>query len=206
MKTHYTYRIDDIETNEFYIGSRSCDGSVENDFEYMGSMVVWKPNKKQLKKTILNSNFLSREDAILEEINLIKENINNPLNRNYNIPGIGFHNTGRVFGIETRNKMSIARLGKNNPRFGKAHSEETREKIRKKALGRVYSENTKKKLSEIRYKTPVVQYTKCMEIVSEYESIKKASENTYVDRGDINKVCKGKQKSAGGFIWKYKLN
>ncbi len=206
MKTHYTYRIDSIKTNEFYIGSRSCNTSVKNDSEYMGSMVVWKPNKDELKKTILNDSFVTREDAILEEINLIREHINNPLNRNYHIPGIGFHNTGRLFGTDTRNKMSISRLGKNNPRFGKPHSEETKEKIRLRAIGRVFSDETKNKLSKLRFKTPVIQYTKFMEIISEYESIKKASENTYVDRGDINRVCKGTQKTAGGFIWKYKLN
>lgn len=203
MKTHYTYKIEDIITNEFYIGSRSCDG-LANDDTYMGSMIVWKPNKSNLKKTILDDSFSNREDAIQSEIDLIKENIDNPLNQNYNIPGIKFHNTGRIFDETIRNKMRLARIGDKNPRFGKPHSNETKEKIRLKAIGRTYSDETRKKLSDIRLKKPVVQYDKNMFFISEYESIKKASEITNTDRGDINRVCKEKQKSAGGYIWKYK--
>jgi hypothetical protein len=96
-KVHYTYIVKDIDTDEFYIGSRSCEGKAADDIKYMGSMVAWKPNKSNLVKTILNDTFLTREMAIEEEIHRIKENINNPLNKNYNIPGVGFHNTGRVF-------------------------------------------------------------------------------------------------------------
>jgi hypothetical protein len=203
MKTHYTYKIEDINTNEFYIGSRTYNG-LANDDTYMGSMVVWKPNKLNLKKTILDDSFLNREDAIQSEINLIKENIDNPLNQNYNIPGIKFHNTGRIFDETIRNKMRLARLGDKNPRFGKPHSNETKQKIRLKAIGRTYSDETRKKLSDIRLKKPVIQYDKNMFFISEYESIKKASEITNTDRGDINRVCKEKQKSAGGYIWKYK--
>lgn len=205
MKTHYTYKIYDIKTNEFYIGSRTCIGKAVDDFNYMGSMIVWKPNKLNLKKIILNDSFTNREDAIKSEIELIKENINNPLNQNYNIPGIKFHNTGRIFNESIRNKMRIARLGEKNPRYGKPHSNETKEKIRLKAIGRTYSDETKQKLSKLRLKRPVIQYDKNMILISEYESIKKASESTNTDRGDINRVCKEKQKSAGGYIWKYKL-
>jgi hypothetical protein len=96
----------------------------------MGSMVAWKTNKNDLIKTILTDKFLKREEAIKEEIQLIKENINNPLNKNYNIPGLGFHNTGRVFEKSVRDKMRLARLGDKNPRYGNPHSEETKEKIR----------------------------------------------------------------------------
>jgi len=170
----------------------------------MGSMVAWKPNKNDLIKTILNDKFLTREEAIKEEIQLIKENINNPLNKNYNIPGLGFHNTGRVFEKSVRDKMRLARLGDKNPRYGNPHSEETKEKIRIKAKGRIYSEETKKRLSDARIKKPVLQFDKDMNFIKEYESIKIAGENTKTDKGDISKVCNNKQKSAGGWIWKLK--
>lgn len=204
MITHYTYIIKDLKTNEFYIGSRTCKCKSSDDLKYMGSMVAWKANKNNLVKHILKDNFQTRDEAIQEEAILIKKNIDNPLNRNYNIPGKGFHNFGRIFGTDTRNKMRMSRLGENNPNFGKKHSEETKNKIRLKAKGRTYSEEFRKKLSSIRLKKPVLQFDKNMNFISEYESIKSAGEKTKTDKGDINKVCRNKQKSAGGFIWLYK--
>lgn len=206
MITHYTYIIKDIKTNEFYIGSRTCKGKSLDDLKYMGSMVTWKANKNNLVKQILKDDFQTRDQAIQEEARIIKENIDNPLNRNYNVPGKGFHNSGRIFGSDTRNKMRISRLGSNNPNFGKKHSEETINKIRLKATGRRYSDETRKKLSSIRLKKPVLQFDKNMNFISEYESIKSAGEKTKTDNGDINKVCRNKQKSAGGFIWLYKTD
>lgn len=203
-KIHYTYIVKDIKSGEFYIGSRSCDCKADEDVTYLGSMIVWKPNKKNLIKTILNDKFLTRDEAIEDEIRLIKENINNPLNKNYNIPGLGFHNTGRIFGEDTRNKMRMARLGNKNPRFGKSHSDETKEKIRKKAVGRKLSEEVRKYFSDIRPKKAVLQFDKNMNFINEYKSIKEAGTLTKTDKGDISKVCNNKQKSAGGWIWKLK--
>jgi group I intron endonuclease len=202
-KTHYTYIIEDIVTGNFYIGSRSCNGKAEDDC-YMGSMVVWKPNKENLKKIILNDKFSNREEAIADEIKLIKENISNPLNQNYNIPGLGFHNTGRVFSDETREKMRLARIGSNNPRYGNPHSEETKLKIKKRAIGRKASDSTKTKMSESHFKKEVIQFDKNMNVIAEYESIKQAGILTNTDKGDISKVCNNKQKTAGGYIWKIK--
>ena len=39
--------------------------------------------------------------------------------------------------------MSLNNLNENNPLFGKKHSEEAKEKMRLKALGRKHSEDTK---------------------------------------------------------------
>jgi hypothetical protein len=203
MKTHYTYILTESSTGNFYIGSRTCIGNSVSD-EYMGSMVAWKPNKENLTKQILNDKFLSREDAIEEEIRLIKENIDNPLNQNYNIPGLGFHNAGRIFSKETRKKMSISRIGENNPRFNKPHSEESKLKMRNKAIGRTASISTRKKMSNSHFKNITLQYDKDMNFIAEYESTKLAGIITNTDRGDISKVCNNKQKTAGGFIWKFK--
>ena len=50
---------------------------------------------------------------------------------------------------------------------------------------------------------PVIQLSKDNEYISNYQSIKEASETLNIDAGHISKVCKGKRKSAGGFIWRY---
>lgn len=50
----------------------------------------------------------------------------------------------------------------------------------------------------------VSQYTKNNVHIKDYGSIIEASNKLKIDSGTISKVCKGKKKSAGGFIWKYK--
>jgi hypothetical protein len=159
---HYVYRLDDPITKEFYIGSRSCKTEIEND-KYLGSYYTWKPkNKQRLVKTILKSNFNKKELAISYEATLIKENIDNPLNRNYHIPNKGFHTLGKKCSNETRKKLSDAirnmpdeyrdRIRKNhidvggnkNPFFGKTHTDET--KLNHSEFMKEYYQNNKHQL------------------------------------------------------------
>lgn len=51
---------------------------------------------------------------------------------------------------------------------------------------------------------PVIQYDFNNNFISEYRSIIDAHRKTKTSLGDICKCCKGKRKSAGGYIWKYK--
>lgn len=51
---------------------------------------------------------------------------------------------------------------------------------------------------------PVCQYNKNNKFIKEWENAKKAGKQLKVDATSINKVCRGKLKSAGDFIWKYK--
>lgn len=108
---HYVYRLEDIKTGEFYIGSRSCQNHPTLD-NYLGSMVVWKPNKKMLKKEILKSDFKNREDANEYEKFLIESNINDDLNRNFSIPPKTFFVDKNTF--KDRNHQK----GENNSQYG----------------------------------------------------------------------------------------
>ncbi len=56
--------------------------------------------------------------------------------------------TGRNHTSETKEQMSIVKMGNKNPMFGKKRSEETRLKGAKSNTGRIVSEETKQKLSE----------------------------------------------------------
>jgi hypothetical protein len=56
----------------------------------------------------------------------------------------------------------------------------------------------------IHFKLGVEQYTDENEFIKEYSSIEDASIITSINGGSISLVCKGKRKTAGGFIWKYK--
>jgi hypothetical protein len=109
----YVYRVDDPITGEFYIGSRKSTKNPNEDVEYKGSPKKWKPeDRPRLTKEILME-FSSSEEMLRYEANLIRENIKNPLNRNYSIPGekwtqIGKNCTGDLNGF-----------------YGKSHSEDT---------------------------------------------------------------------------------
>lgn len=53
------------------------------------------------------------------------------------------------------------------------------------------------------YSKSVVQYTPDGVFLAEYPSIKEAERVTGIDHSLISKICKGKQKTAGGYIWCY---
>ena len=52
----------------------------------------------------------------------------------------------------------------------------------------------------------VFQYTKNMEFVAEYPSVKEASRQTGIGAGNIGSCCNGKAYSAGNYIWRYPDN
>ena len=77
--------------------------------------------------------------------------------------------------------------GEKNPLFGKHHSEESR-----------------KKMSENRPSKPVLQFSKTEEFIAEYPSTREAERQTGCYQSNICACCKGKYKSTGGYIWRYK--
>ena len=82
--------------------------------------------------------------------------------------------------------------GKNNPLFGKHHSEETKKKISESQMGNHYKPTK-----------PILQYTKDGEFIKEWTSAKEASRVLGINNSHIAACCKGKRKSSGGFVWKY---
>ena len=108
--------------------------------------------------------------------------------------------------------------------FGRTHSEETKEKIRQKALGRKISEETKKKMSEARIgkcsdkqrehlsklqeqcKQKVYQYSKQGEFIAEYNSIIEACKALNLNRDTIRRQLKNPPKNLKDhrikFLWK----
>lgn len=67
---------------------------------------------------------------------------------------------GRSMSAATKEIMSSKRKGELNPLYGKSHSEESKELMRQKALGRKHSEETKLLMSSKRG-NPVYIYEKC---------------------------------------------
>lgn len=95
---------------------------------------------------------------------------------------IGAAHKGKTVSKETRTKIRESNKGENHPMYGKKHPEETKAKMSK----------------------PVLQYDIKGNIISEYYGSREAERQTGIAHEYISRCCKGKRKSAGGYIWKYK--
>ncbi|MGX7134079.1 NUMOD3 domain-containing DNA-binding protein [Enterococcus thailandicus] len=135
-------------------------------------------------------------------------------------------NKGRnnVYSDETLEKMSLSKKGKkisdehkaairkaqsgvNHPMYGKHHSEETKQILREKAVGKKISEVTRNKMSlsqKRRFKEHPETLGKhaksviCLTTGEIFESIKvAASFYSITSSSDISRVCRGRRKTAG---------
>ena len=119
---------------------------------------------------------------------------------------------GNHYSVLKENGLNLA-LGN---RYGK-YSEEVKQKMRKpkpkgfgeahslKMLGKKQSTEQIQKIAVAKYK-PIFQYNLQGIFIQEWASGKKASISLKIDNGGINMVLKGKRKTTGGFIFKYKEN
>ena len=89
-------------------------------------------------------------------------------------------------------------------------SDETRRKMAEVKTGKHHSEETKKKMASSKFGNhyaptkSILQFSKYGEFIAEYPSFMEAERKTGISNSSICQCCKGKRKSAGGFIWKYK--
>ena len=118
-------------------------------------------------------------------------------------------NKGKKVTKETRQRISEAMQGENHPMYGKHHSEETKQKQSETNKGKKHTEETKQKMSEAKkgenhpQAKRVAQYDKQGNLIKIWDYIKQASEELSINHSSIIRCCKGKYKSAGGFIWRY---
>lgn len=91
---------------------------------------------------------------------------------------------------------------------GRHHSEETKQKLREM----IVSEETKSKMRKKHCNVSgaknhsaraVEQYTMDGTFVKRYPYAKLAAQENKADLSSLIKVCRGKAKSCGGFVWKY---
>ena len=88
--------------------------------------------------------------------------------------------------------------------FSCRHSEETKNKLSKARTGIVFTEEHKKKIRENTPSKQVLQFSKDGIFIAEYPSTMEAERLTGCNHAHICECCKGKLKSCGGYIWKYK--
>jgi len=77
-------------------------------------------------------------------------------------------------------------------------------KIAGSSLGRNVSEETRKKLSESN-KKPIIQFSKNMCFIKDWDCAVNAGKTLSINKGNINSCLTENRKTAGNFIWKYKL-
>jgi len=107
---------------------------------------------------------------------------------------------GKIFSIESRQKMSQSLKGKPKPKGFGVNSKETKLKKSISSIGRIHSDKTKQKISQSISK-PILQYDKKLNLLKEWNSSDEVIKELKIQPC---LALKGKGKTAGGFIWKYK--
>lgn len=111
---------------------------------------------------------------------------------------------GKHWSEESRIKIS----GENSAWYGKKHTKETKEKMRKSCHYHI-TEETRRKMSESRKgklsgkDNPHARRVKCITNGKIYETIKEASEDTGANRFKISDVCRGARKHTSGLVFEY---
>lgn len=111
---------------------------------------------------------------------------------------------------ETKDKISLANKNMSQETILKMKlakqnvSQETKDKISQSKKGKIFSQETKDKISLANSK-PIIQYDKQGNFIEEWPNALTANKILGIDRSDISMVCRGRGRTAGGFIWKYKL-
>lgn len=141
-------------------------------------------NRKELNKV---------EKKLIKELNATDSKVG------YNICKGGEGRQGPL-SIETRKRMSLAKLGKPSNRKGTHTSDATRKRM-SRAHSRPHSEYQKKRIKE-GLSIPIEQYTLDGVLIREWKSAKQAILETQIKT--VRDVLHGRQKTGGGFIWKYK--
>jgi group I intron endonuclease len=166
------YKTRNLINQKFYVGK-----DTHNNPNYYGSgkrlkLAIKKYGIENFKKEVLEvcdtlELLNEREKFWIKELNAISEGYNislggdggdtisNNPRRDEISKKISESNKGKFIGKtnskETREKISNALKGRfagdKNPNYGKNHTDEAKDKIRKKALGRVVSDETRKKIS-----------------------------------------------------------
>lgn len=175
---------------------------------------------------------ISMEEAARREVELISVyNSTNP-DFGYNISAGGEGGRAGVpYSDEERNLHSKLMSGENNPCYGKygsdhpafgcKHTAESRMAVSNALKGRVYSEETLKKMSDARKaigawsgdknpmsgktygSAPHARKILCVDTGEVFDSVKRAAESVGVFSTSITATCAGRQKTCGGLHWEY---
>lgn len=187
------------------------------------SLYGWDNIKHDILKT-----GLTREQAIIEEKNLISAYDSTNYEKGYNMmtggDGLGTHtretkeylrkinlgkkwtdeqkeaqrkrSLGHTLPEESKEKLREKRIGDKNPFYGKKHTEESKRRIKENASRPIGGKSVNAK--------GVIQYDIDGNKIKEYGAISTAGkENHLPNPYNITACCRGKLKTAYGYIWRY---
>lgn len=224
------YKTTNKINGKIYIGKRVFNSDKFNRSKYYGS-------GKLIKLSIVKYGMDNFNREILEEVenNLLSKreiywidyfNSTN-LDIGYNLSSGGNSTCGRIIGKMsdiTKQKLREITLTqlkvKGHPFKNKHHTDETKNKIRKKLEGVILSENRIKKSADghrgLKYNKPpkvkkekidqsikIVQKYINGEYIKTWHSIMEASKYYGFDRSGISRACSGKYKQCNGYKWEY---
>ena len=222
MYTIYTHI--NKQNGKMYIGQTSVtpEQRWKNGNAYKNSRYFWNAIQKygwdNFEHIILYSDLTSEEADYIEEL-LIRKYQTTDRNKGYNIR---YGGNNSKYSEESKQLISLHHAdftGKNNPFYGKHHSEELKNYLRKKFKGRkspcigmVMSEESKQKMRENHYdcskeKNPrarkINQYDLKGSFIRSYWGCMEVKELYGFDNSGIAKCCKGEVKTSYGYIWRY---
>jgi hypothetical protein len=170
---HFVYKTVS-SSGRYYIGRHSTK-NLEDGYLGSGKWVRQVKRRELLERHILE--FCdSPEELARRERELIREHIGDDLNMNFNNNSVGFaygelnpssrpdrrratsermkkdNPAQSGHSEETKQKISDAMQGEKNPFYGKSHSEETKRAIGEKTSQKVWTEEERQNLSEVRKK------------------------------------------------------
>lgn len=137
MINHYVYKIENVETSEYYIGVRSCQCEIEED-SYMGSSTVWNREYLYTNKTVLIKHILdvldNRPLANIVEAETLAQCYGDKLCINVDFSAKGSP-LGRKLSQETRDKQGrwqkgVAKSDQVRAKLSEAHKKKYQEGYR----------------------------------------------------------------------------
>lgn len=164
-----------------------------------------------LERKLYYTKWLAKQE--LDHLEMYYIGLYDSYRNGYNCTLGGSTTLGFTHSCLSKKKMSAAKIGgrlseatkaKLSNRFkGRTINSRWREKISASLKGKKKPLSTIKKISESKTRC-IVQYDIDGRYVNGYHSTKVASEFTHISMCAIYKCLSGKNKTAGGFIWKYK--
>lgn len=175
--------VEDFKNIDGYNEEKLLNGELELDKDI-------KSNGKNKEYSLENCTLVSKHDNI-KQANKTKDYNYMKKENNWNYGGIS---------DETKQKISSSKKGKycgeDSWNYGLVRSNETKKKISESKKGQNKGEkhpNAKK----------IAQYDKNDNLIKIWECMKYACEELGISATCISECCTGKQKTAGGFKWKY---
>ena len=182
------------------------------DYNFPLHRAIRKYGIKNFEVCILEFDLSDYDEMNQKEIYYIEKFDTLANKKGYNVAN-GGKNTNKFAGKteeemrEISKKISEAQKGKNNPFYGKKHSEETKRKLSEAKKGKKHSKETKEKISKAlkgenspHLVSLIVQVNK---LTNKVVSVKYNFEFVEMgfDHGSISHCCKGKRKTHKGYRW-----